>query len=102
LRELEAELTRVCNGIEAWEQHLQEATATRPAAVDVAALQPLVDRFEELLRADDFEAQQQLDVILTRLAGSDLAESFAELRSHIARYDFEGALRLLRAIRNTG
>jgi two-component system, sensor histidine kinase and response regulator len=100
LQDLGTELERVLDGIQAWEGRLQQPRVESPSTpFDLASLQPLVDRFEELLRADDFEAQEQLDVILNRLGDSQLAESFTELRSHIGRYDFEEALRLLRRIK---
>ena len=86
-------------GVELLPGQLLADCPTVRVAIDLNAVQPLVERLANLLRADDFEAQQQLDAILERLAGSELADSFAELRAHIARYDFDGALRRLQEIR---
>jgi two-component system sensor histidine kinase/response regulator len=63
------------------------------------ALDPLLDKLEQLLKADDFASLQYLDEVARHAQGRGWPEFLDSLRKNVNRYEFEKALDHLQQLR---
>ncbi|MBX3732953.1 MAG: response regulator [Verrucomicrobiae bacterium] len=101
LPSLEGNLRRVLSAIASLAPAGPAGEVASAPALDPAALRGRLDRLERLLRADDAEAQRELDELLPLVRGTEREASLALLASDLAGYDFEAALDRLLEIRAT-
>ena len=74
-----------------------DTTATSPVAPDPERIADLLDRLKRCLEADSAEAQAVLDELRPLTRGTVWESPMAEVSHHLAGYDFEAALNMLRS-----
>jgi CheY-like chemotaxis protein/HPt (histidine-containing phosphotransfer) domain-containing protein len=101
LPRLEEELRRVLTSIGALANNDSDASSAIPrdTPLDPEELTPLFERLAELLSNDDADAQQELEVLLPKVKGTEAEERINKLSGYIASYDFETALDELKKLR---
>jgi HPt (histidine-containing phosphotransfer) domain-containing protein len=101
LPRLEGELRRVLTSIGALASSDSDASSAIPrdTPLDPAELTPLFNRLMALLSNDDAEAQQELELLMPKVRGTEAEAAAGKLSGHIASYDFEAALAELKTLR---
>nr|CRH07895.1 Putative histidine kinase with PAS 4 domain, PAS 3 domain, HisKA domain, HATPase domain, two response regulator receiver domain and Hpt domain [Candidatus Magnetococcus massalia] len=89
--------------LESLEQQLKSvavaAENSTPPQLDLAALNRVLDRMEELLQEDDSEAVEQIEQLEALAGGSGEQQRIQQMSQQIGSYDFEAALENLQQLR---
>jgi len=91
----ERALQQVVQAIAVLEAAPAGAPSETTAAVDVAALAPLVARLRALLQEDDMEAVDAVAALQAQVEGTDLEQPIQAIGAALDQYDFQQALDLL-------
>ena len=102
LPDMETELLRVVQAIEAAWPTTQEPPLTETAdlvEIDQAAVSTSLAQLEDLLRSNDFEAQDALDSLKSLVINSHLQAGVDRIAAELGKYDFDRALQELLDLR---
>jgi hypothetical protein len=72
-----------------------EAAPSQSAAIDKAALAPLIERLRALLREDDMDAAAVVAELSVRVQGTILAQPVQAIQTALGQYAYTEALELL-------